>query len=63
MSAGALGGSVLGSRVILAVVGGGAAATAAASAVRAGSARAELSRVATAELRLHGFARAAASFL
>ena len=53
VSAGALGGSVLGSRVILAVVGGGAAATAAASAVRAGSARAELSRVATAELRLH----------
>ena len=48
---------MLGSRVILAVVGGGAAAAvaAAAAAVRAGRARAELSRVATAELRLHGF--------
>ena len=56
MSAGALGRSVLGSRVKLAVVGGGAAAAAAAaSAVHAGRARAELSRVATAALRLHGF--------
>ena len=60
-------GSMLGSRVMLAVDGDGAAAAAAAeaaaAAVRAGRAGAGLARGAAAELRLHGFIDLSVSFV